>query len=81
MNLREVIENKFRGGREQANIRIDITSFGYPARVPPDSDLGVRTSASLPNPQLHSRIQKKLTGRHPRVRALHPIFPANSGVH
>jgi UPF0042 nucleotide-binding protein len=71
--LREVIENKFRGGREQANIRIDITSFGYRHGVPPDSDL-VFDVRFLPNPNYIPEF-KKLTGRHPRVARYIRSFP------
>ena len=71
--LREVIEDKFRGGREQANIRIDITSFGYRHGVPPDSDL-VFDVRFLPNPNYIPEF-KKLTGRHPRVARYIRSFP------
>jgi len=71
--LREVIEDKFRGGREQANIRIDITSFGYRHGVPPDSDL-VFDVRFLPNPNYIPEF-KDLTGRHPRVARYIRSFP------
>jgi UPF0042 nucleotide-binding protein len=71
--LREVIEDKFRGGREQANIRIDITSFGYRHGVPPDSDL-VFDVRFLPNPNYIPEF-KNLTGRHPRVARYIRSFP------
>jgi RNase adapter protein RapZ len=71
--LREVIEDKFSGGREQANIRIDITSFGYRHGVPPDSDL-VFDVRFLPNPNYIPEF-KKLTGRHPRVARYIRSFP------
>ena len=71
--LREVIEDKFRGGREKANIRIDITSFGYRHGVPPDSDL-VFDVRFLPNPNYIPEF-KRLTGRHPRVARYIRSFP------
>jgi RNase adapter protein RapZ len=71
--LREVIEDKFSGGREQSNIRIDITSFGYRHGVPPDSDL-VFDVRFLPNPNYIPEF-KKLTGRHPRVARYIRSFP------
>jgi UPF0042 nucleotide-binding protein len=71
--LREVIEDKFRGGRQQANIRIDITSFGYRHGVPPDSDL-VFDVRFLPNPNYIPEF-KNLTGRHPRVARYIRSFP------
>jgi UPF0042 nucleotide-binding protein len=71
--LREVIEDKFRGGRERANIRIDITSFGYRHGVPPDSDL-VFDVRFLPNPNYIPEF-KNLTGRHPRVARYIRSFP------
>jgi len=71
--LREVIEEKFSGGREQANIRIDITSFGYRHGVPADSDL-VFDVRFLPNPNYIPEF-KDLTGRHPRVARYIRSFP------
>jgi UPF0042 nucleotide-binding protein len=71
--LREVIGDKFRGDREQANIRIDITSFGYRYGVPPDSDL-VFDVRFLPNPNYIPEF-KKLTGRHPSVARYIRSFP------
>jgi UPF0042 nucleotide-binding protein len=71
--LRDVIEDKFRGGREESNIRIDITSFGYRHGVPPDSDL-VFDVRFLPNPNYIPEF-KKLTGRHPMVARYIRSFP------
>ena len=71
--LREVIGDKFQGGREEAKIRIDITSFGYRYGVPPDSDL-VFDVRFLPNPNYIPEF-KKLTGRHPRVARYIRSFP------
>ena len=71
--LREVIEDKFRDGREESSIRIDITSFGYRHGVPPDSDL-VFDVRFLPNPNYIPEF-KKLTGRHPSVARYIRSFP------
>ncbi len=71
--LRDVIEDKFRGGREESNIRIDITSFGYRHGVPADSDL-VFDVRFLPNPNYIAEF-KKLSGRHPRVARYIRSFP------
>jgi UPF0042 nucleotide-binding protein len=71
--LRDVIADKFRGGREESNIRIDITSFGYRFGVPPDSDL-VFDVRFLPNPNYIPEF-KKLSGRHPSVARYIRSFP------
>ena len=71
--LREVIADKFRGESEQANIRIDITSFGYRYGVPPDSDL-MFDVRFLPNPNYIPQF-KKLSGRHPAVARYIRSFP------
>ena len=71
--LREAIEDKFSGGPEEANIRIDITSFGYRHGVPPDSDL-VFDVRFLPNPNYIPQF-KNLTGRHPSVARYIRSFP------
>lgn len=71
--LRDVIEDKFSGGSEQTNIRIDITSFGYRHGVPPDSDL-VFDVRFLPNPNYIPEF-KNLTGRHPSVARYIRSFP------
>jgi UPF0042 nucleotide-binding protein len=71
--LRDVIADKFRGGREESNIRIDITSFGYRYGVPPDSDL-VFDVRFLPNPNYIPEF-KKLSGRHPSVARYIRSFP------
>ncbi len=71
--LRDSIEDKFRGGREESNIRIDITSFGYRHGVPADSDL-VFDVRFLPNPNYIPEF-KKLTGRHPSVARYIRSFP------
>jgi UPF0042 nucleotide-binding protein len=71
--LREVVEDKFSGGPEEASIRIDITSFGYRHGVPPDSDL-VFDVRFLPNPNYIPQF-KKLSGRHPSVARYIRSFP------
>ena len=71
--LRSVIEDKFRDGSEQSQIRIDITSFGYRHGVPPDSDL-VFDVRFLPNPNYIPEF-KNLSGRHPRVARYIRSFP------
>ncbi len=71
--LRDVIEDKFRGGREESNMRIDVTSFGYRHGVPADSDL-VFDVRFLPNPNYIPKF-KNLTGRHPDVARYIRSFP------
>jgi len=71
--LRDVISANFRGEREEAKIRIDITSFGYRHGVPPDSDL-VFDVRFLPNPNYIPEF-KNLTGRHPSVARYIRSFP------
>jgi UPF0042 nucleotide-binding protein len=71
--LRSVIEDKFRDGNEQTQIRIDINSFGYRHGVPPDSDL-IFDVRFLPNPNYIPEF-KNLSGRHPRVARYIRSFP------
>jgi UPF0042 nucleotide-binding protein len=71
--LRDVVGDKFRDGREESSIRIDITSFGYRHGVPQDSDL-VFDVRFLPNPNYIPEF-KDLTGRHPRVARYIRSFP------
>jgi RNase adapter protein RapZ len=71
--LREVIGEKFSGGRSEASIRIDVNSFGYRHGVPPDSDL-VFDVRFLPNPNYIPAF-KNLTGRHPSVARYIRSFP------
>ncbi|HYL38338.1 MAG TPA: RNase adapter RapZ [Bryobacteraceae bacterium] len=71
--LGDAVADKFRDGREESNIRIDITSFGYRYGVPPDSDL-VFDVRFLPNPNYIPEF-KKLTGRHPSVARYIRSFP------
>jgi UPF0042 nucleotide-binding protein len=71
--LREVIGEKFSGGRNESSIRIDITSFGYRHGVPADSDL-VFDVRFLPNPNYIPQF-KHLTGRNPSVARYIRSFP------
>jgi RNase adapter protein RapZ len=71
--LKEVIGDKFQGNREEAKIRIDITSFGYRHGVPPDSDL-VFDVRFLPNPNYIPAF-KNLSGRNPSVARYIRSFP------
>lgn len=71
--LREAIEERFRGGRQQSKILIYVTSFGYRYGVPPDSDL-VFDVRFLPNPNYKPEF-KKLSGRHPKVARYIRSFP------
>ena len=71
--LRDVIEDKFRQGREESQIRIDITSFGYRHGVPADSDL-VFDVRFLPNPNYIPQF-KRLSGRNPSVARYIRSFP------
>jgi RNase adapter protein RapZ len=71
--LREFIGERFRGQRDQSNIVIYVTSFGYRNGVPPDSDL-VFDVRFLPNPNYIPQF-KNLTGRHPSVARYIRSFP------
>ena len=71
--LRDLIASNFRGDRDEARVRIDITSFGYRHGVPADSDL-VFDVRFLPNPNYIPQF-KKLTGRHPSVARYIRSFP------
>jgi len=71
--LRELIGEKFSGGRDESNLRIEVTSFGYRHGVPPDSDL-VFDVRFLPNPNYIPEFKRK-TGRHPGVVRYIRSFP------
>jgi UPF0042 nucleotide-binding protein len=71
--LREFIGERFRGGRDQSNIVVYVTSFGYRNGVPPDSDL-VFDVRFLPNPNYIPKF-KNLTGRNPSVARYIRSFP------
>ncbi|MFN3324627.1 MAG: RNase adapter RapZ [Bryobacteraceae bacterium] len=71
--LRELIGEKFSGGRDQTNIMVYVTSFGYRHGIPTDSDL-VFDVRFLPNPNYIPEF-KPLTGRHPSVANYIRSFP------
>lgn len=71
--LRELMGEKFGGGRDESNIMIYVTSFGFRHGVPADSDL-VFDVRFLPNPNYIPEF-KKLTGRHPSVARYIRSFP------
>ena len=71
--LRDFIEERFRGQRDQSTIQIYVTSFGYRHGVPPDSDL-VFDVRFLPNPNYIPRF-KNLTGKNPGVARYIRSFP------
>ncbi len=71
--LHDLIADEFHGDRDEAKIRIDITSFGYRYGVPPDSDL-VFDVRFLPNPNYIPEF-KKHTGKHPKVARYIRSFP------
>src|SRR5882757_6411945 len=71
--LRDFINEKFGGDKEQTKIMVYITSFGFRHGVPPDSDL-VFDVRFLPNPNYIAKF-KKLTGRHPSVARYIRSFP------
>lgn len=71
--LREIIGEKFSGARDESNIMIYITSFGYRHGVPADSDL-VFDVRFLPNPNYIPEF-KHLSGRHPSVARYIRSFP------
>jgi UPF0042 nucleotide-binding protein len=71
--LRELIGERFHGGRDESNIVVYIASFGFRYGVPPDSDL-VFDVRFLPNPNYIPQF-KKLSGRHPQVARYIRSFP------
>ena len=71
--LRKIIEEKFRGEREETKIMVYVTSFGFRHGIPTDSDL-VFDVRFLPNPNYMPEF-KELSGRHPRVAAYIRSFP------
>ncbi len=71
--LRELIGETFRGGRDASNISVYVSSFGFRHGVPTDSDL-VFDVRFLPNPNYITEF-KNLTGRHPRVARYIRSFP------
>ncbi len=71
--LRAVIDERFRGRRDETRIVVYVTSFGYRNGVPPDSDL-VFDVRFLPNPNYLPKF-KNLTGRNPGVAKYIRSFP------
>jgi len=71
--LRQLIEEKFHGERDESKIMIYVTSFGFRHGVPSDSDL-VFDVRFLPNPNYIPAF-KKLTGRNPKVASYIRNFP------
>jgi UPF0042 nucleotide-binding protein len=71
--LRDVIGERLRGQRDESKILIYVTSFGYRAGVPTDSDL-VFDVRFLPNPNYIPKF-KNLTGRNPAVARYIRSFP------
>jgi RNase adapter protein RapZ len=71
--LREIIGEKFHGGRDASTISVYVTSFGFKHGIPTDSDL-VFDVRFLPNPNYIPEF-KNLTGRHSRVARYIRSFP------
>jgi len=71
--LRDFINEKFRGDREEQKIMVYVSSFGFRHGVPADSDL-VFDVRFLPNPNYIAKF-KHLTGRHPSVARYIRGFP------
>lgn len=71
--LRDFINEKFRGEREEQKIMVYVSSFGFRHGVPADSDL-VFDVRFLPNPNYIAKF-KHLTGRHPSVARYIRSFP------
>lgn len=71
--LREVIVEKFGAHQTEANLRINVTSFGFRHGVPSDSDL-VFDVRFLPNPNYIPEF-KKLSGRNAGVARYIRSFP------
>lgn len=63
--LRELIQEKFHGPRDESKLQIYVTSFGFRHGVPTDSDL-VFDVRFLPNPNYIPEF-KPLTGLQPKV--------------
>ncbi len=71
--LRDFINEKFRGDRDEQKIMVYVSSFGFRHGVPADSDL-VFDVRFLPNPNYIAKF-KHLTGRHPSVARYIRSFP------
>lgn len=72
-DLREFIGERFRGQRDESNLNISVTSFGFRNGLPPESDL-VFDVRFLPNPNYIPRF-KHLTGKHRGVAQYVRSFP------
>ena len=71
--LRELIGEKFGAGRDESQILIYVTSFGYRHGIPSDSDL-VFDVRFLPNPNYIPQY-KDLTGKNAEVAKYIRSFP------
>jgi RNase adapter protein RapZ len=71
--LRDFIGERFRGSRDETNIMIYVTSFGFRNGIPTDADL-VFDVRFLPNPNYIPRF-KHLTGQNPGVAKYIRSFP------
>ena len=71
--LREFIGEQFRGKRDESNIMVYVSSFGYRHGLPTDSDL-VFDVRFLPNPNYIPKF-KNLTGKNPGVARYIRSFP------
>ncbi len=71
--LRKLVAEKFGEGRSEAQIRIDVSSFGYRHGLPAESDL-VFDVRFLPNPNYIPEFKDK-TGRDPGVARYIRSFP------
>jgi UPF0042 nucleotide-binding protein len=73
-DLRAHINTQFeRGGSDDKNLTISVTSFGFKNGVPSDADL-VFDVRFLPNPHFVPEF-RKLTGKHPKVAKYVRQFP------
>ena len=72
-DLRHFIHDKFSGKRDQSNVIVYVTSFGFRHGLPPDCDL-VFDVRFLPNPNYIPKF-KQLTGRNPAVTRYIRSFP------
>jgi UPF0042 nucleotide-binding protein len=71
--LRQLINEKFRGHREESKIMVYVNSFGFRYGVPTDADL-VFDVRFLPNPNYIPEF-KKLTGKNRNVARYIRSFP------
>jgi UPF0042 nucleotide-binding protein len=71
--LRQLINEKFRGHREESKIMVYVNSFGFRHGVPTDADL-VFDVRFLPNPNYIPEF-KKLTGKNRNVARYIRSFP------